>query len=466
MADGKTVEEIQEQIDLRRKNVQQGMLIERLHGAARELRRDLFGIFLDGLRQQANIIYMAEPILKAHALVRDDLYLAAAGDARQDFWLDVLDTLARDGRFPRSKAEWVMDKLRKNMSVAVLTYKPYLPLLQASSLGPAAAMIGGGYVKQGIFAGPEWDGFVGKNMPLIRDRKGGDPAVRDVLEGSLLPGVKEAGFKHVVAMDYWTAEVAALGAYFQYLDVHAIPRDPAIPNREALSYAQGTVGRAMASWAMVDSPLVMSRGGPIVKSLFQFQSETMSKLGIMRQEIWGKFRDDPVEAARKATFVSVSILYEAGLRHIWRALALGILYAVGAISKEDYDKAIGPESLAKQIAMAALGSVPLVGQVGNNIMYDSGFIPVVDTVSNIGKGAFNLGDAVVNGKPIKGLKALTEALTATAALAGVPGSGLAGWFVKQAIRGQKDEPRAKAKGSSATPATSGIGKARPARKAR
>lgn len=444
---GVTVEEIvREELDLRRKNVDRGRIIERRVGAARELRTDLEGIFLDAARQQANLKHMAEPILKAHALVRDARYLEARGGIRAEFWKDYLDTLARDGRFPLSKAEWVVDFFRKNLSASALSFKPHVALLQFSSLGSGATIVGGGNLKTALRAGPVWDDFVDKEMPLIRERKGGDPAVREVLEGSLLPGIKEAGFKHIAQADHWAARKVALAAYFQYLDVHGLEPDANKPVRAGLNYAQGVVGRSMASPWLIDMPLALSRGGPLVKSLLQFQSETLAKFAILTHQVFGKKGGTETERAEDLAWMGASLIYEAGVRSAWIVGVMGVLYGIGAIDKKQYDDRVDADDLIfKNLVLGALNTVPLVGSVGNYIAYDSGPIPIVDVAGDALKGAANLVTGTVQERPIKASRGLIQSLTAAAQLSGIYGAGIVGWLAKQPLRGKKDRIERKRK---------------------
>lgn len=430
---------IRDELDLRRKNVDRGRIIERQIGAARKLRTDLFGIFLDAARQQANLKYMAKPILKAHAIVRDNAYLEAKGDARQDFWKDYLDTLARDGHFKRSKAEWVLDYFRKNLAKGALSFKPNVALIQFSSMGTGAAATGGKAMGQALMAGPEWGDFVDKNMPLIVERKGGDPAVNEVLRGSLLPGIEKAAFKHIVAADYYAAKKVALAAYFQYLDRHGIEPDPGKPLPAALNHAQAVVGRVMASPWLVDMPLALSRGGPLAKSLLQFQSETLAKFAFLTHDVFGKQGGSVADRVQDLGFLGASLLYEAGVRRMWRLGMYGVLAGIGAITKKQYDKAIEKDdSYFKQVGLAAVNSVPLVGSVANYMVYDSGLVPVIDVAGDAAKGASNAVIGTVQNRPIKAMRGLIQSLTAAAQLAGIHGSGLAGWVAKQPLRGRTD----------------------------
>ena len=96
--------------------------------------------------------------------------------------------------------------------------------------------------------------------------------------------------------------------------------------------------------------------------------------------------------------------------------------------------------------MNALGAVPFVGSVGNYIAYDSGPIPVIDVMGDVFSGGANIVTGAIDEKPLKATRGLIQALTATASLAGVPGAGLAGWLLKQPLRGLQDKKKKKKRG--------------------
>ncbi len=434
------------EMDLRRKNVERGRIMERIEGAAREFRTDLEGIFLDGIRQQANLIYMAKPILKAHGIVRDERYGLAKGDARQEFWKDYLDTLARDGRFSRGRMEWMIDFLRKNVAVGGLSFKPHVALIQFSSLGNGATATGGGFLYDAMHADPEWDAFVEKNMPLVHERHGGDPVVQEVLDGGLLPGAKTAGLKYIAKADHWTAKKVGLAAYFQYLDRHGLPRDLSKPVPQALAYAQAVPGRIMASPWLIDMPLALSRGGPIARAALQFQSESLAKFAILTHQVFGGTQSK-AEAAQDMGWLMGSLLLETGVRSGWIATVMGILFAIGAITKKQYEDRVNQDDLVwKALVLNSLNTVPFVGAVGNYLAYDSGPIPVVDTIGDTISGTGKAIVGTAQERPLKAMRGVVEALTAIAMLSGVPGAGVAGWIARQPLRGLHDK-KAKKGGS-------------------
>lgn len=446
---------ILEQIDLRRKNVEKGMLIERVENAKQKIRSDIYGVFLEAAQQGSMIENMAGPILKAHALIRDPKYLEVAGDAGQTFWRDFLDVLARDGKISAARRNWTIDFLRKNMGVGALTFKIPTAIIQLSSLGSGAALTGGAHMRAALMAGPEWDGFVDKNMPLIRERKGGDPAVKEVMEGGLMTKFKEAGFKWIVQMDHFAARQVALAAYFQWADLHGVVLDPEKPVPAGLRYAQSVPGKSMASPWLIDMPLSLSRGNilgnaSLDRALLQFQSETLAKFSLVTRQVFGRARSgDKKGAAESFAWLGASLLYEAGVRRAWRWSIYGLLLGIGAISKQQYDKATEKEdSYFKQVGMAALGTIPFVGSVGNYLAYDSGPIPAVDVAGDVLKGGANTLLGAAQGKPYKSMRGLVQSLTAIAMLSGVPGSGQVGWLIKQPLRNKQDKRTKKKKRGS------------------
>lgn len=437
---------ILEQIDMRRKNVERGSLIERKEDAKQKVRTDIYAVFLASAQQSSSIVNMAEPILRAHELITDPKYLEAAGDAGQIFWRDYVDVLARDGKISAARRNWALDFFRKNLGTAALTFKPQTAAIQLSSMGSGATITGGKHMSEALTAGPEWEGFVDEHMPLIRERKGGDPAVREVLEGGILTKVKERGFGPIVKMDHYAARVVGLAAYFQYCELHGITPDPANPIPAGLRYAQTVPGRSMASPWLVDMPLALSRGNvtgnaSIDRAVFQFQSETLAKWSLITRQVFGRGKSGDVKgAAEAAGWLGATLIYETGVKAAWRTLVLGSMLAMGAITQKQFDDEINQNDLLwKGLAVNALGAIPFVGSVGNYIAYDSGPIPLVDVMGDVFKGAANLVTGTINERPLKATRGLVQALTATALLAGIPGSGQAGWLIKQPLRGLKDK---------------------------
>lgn len=441
------VEVILENLDARRKNVKKGSLIERVEGGKQKIRADLYDVFMESVDEAAMLEHVAGPILKARALVDDPKYREAAGDAGADFWKDYLDALARDGGVSAARRNAVMDFIRTNLGTAALTFKPHVALIQLSSLGPGATLTGGENMRKALLA-PEWDAFVDKNMPLVRERQGGDPSVREVMEGGLLPKVREAGFKHIVAMDHWTAVQVAKAAYFQWADLHGVEPDLAKPQPAGLRHAQSVVGRSMASPWIIDMPLALSRGNitgnrSLDKSALQFQSETLSKFALYKQ-IFKEAGKDKVQFAKRLGFMGASLLYESGVRSAWIASVMAVLYGIGAINRKQYEDRVNEDDLTwKMLAMNALNTIPFLGSVGNYIAYDSGPIPMIDVAGDAIKGVANMTTGSIAGKPIKTARGLTQALTAAALLAGIPGAGVGGWIAKQPLRGLQDKKKKK-----------------------
>ena len=436
---GASVEDVlKRSLETKRKNVEQGILKERKEGAKQQIRRDIFGVFMDDVRETAMLLFMAKPIRKAHAIVSDPAYAEIAGDLRQDFWKNYLDVLARDGQLPRAKGEWVLNLLRRNLGTAALTFKPAVVAIQPASLGNAATIVGGDNLRDAFSAGPEWDEFVEKNMPLIMRRAGGDPSVREALDRrSIFSGAARVGFKPMVAVDLWTAKKVGLAAYFQYLKQHGLPRDPSNPVPQALFHAQSTPGRVMATPNFTEMPLALSRGGPIVKTALQFQSEVLAKFAILTHQVFGKGTKTKAEAVEDFMWLASALLYETGVRRAWKYLAMGTLLATGAITQKQYDDAT-KSGFGTDMLLNAVSSVPFVGKVADVIRFNSTGLPVADVTKDALQGGANIASGFYDDKPLKSQRGIIQALTAIAMLGGVPGSGIAGWFAKQTLRGLRD----------------------------
>lgn len=436
-----------EDVDMLRKNVNRGQLIERQAGAARELRTDFESMVLETVRKGAVIKHLAVQLLESSSLIGDTKYLEARGAMRQEFWKEYIDVLARWGHRPMSRWEGILNSGRKNLAKAVLSFKPHIGLLQLSSFGNIGTVVGGENMADALSAGPEWDGFVDGNMPLIYGRKGGGPGYQEILSGANLSKIDKAAFYHIIEMDHFAAERGALAAYFQYLDQHGLPRDPKNIVPEGLAYAQGVVGSRMASPWLLDMPLALSRGGVLAKSLLQFQSEGLSKFSILRHDVLGKRGGSAKDRASDLLWLGAAAGYATGVRGAWVTLVLGILYGLGAITKKQYDDQVNAKNLIwKSLMLEAASALPAVGGIASSMTFGSSPVPILSVGSDVFKGGIEMAQGIIGGKRIKAQRGLVKTLTATAAILGVRGSGIVGYVARQPTRGIQDKKAKKSGG--------------------
>ncbi len=434
-------------LELRRKNVDRGLLQERKEGAKQLIRRDIFGVFLDDIRQAAIITNLAEPLRRAKRIVMDPRYLESAGDVPQDFFVDLIDTIARDGMFPKTKVDVAVAAARYNLSRAYIWGMPHVGLLQLSMIGNAAGITGTGHAAAAMVADSKWDGFVKEHMPFVRQMRAGDVAVREVLDGKLLPGVFDGGFKHITAANEYAAEKTALMAYFQWCDVHGVEPDVKKPHPQGIAYARQVVGKAGSSPRLIDMPLALSRGRvtgrrELDRMLLQFAGDSLAKGGLAFETLLGRKGGSKTERAHRAAWLSAGVLYEAGVRTGWAKLVSATLLGLGVIGKAEFDKrAKRDDNYWRQAALSALDGIPPVGQFMRTVMNGSTPIPIMDVGIHGLKAMGGMFDRNANVRA----RALVDALAATAALVfGAPLTGAASQVIRA---GMKESARKKEGGS-------------------
>ena len=416
-------------IDSRRNNVDVGQLQARKMDAKQIIRRDIFGVFLDDVRQGAVITNLAQTLIRTKKIIQDPRFSKAAGGVPYDFFNDMIDLLARDGKFPKTKFEVAAAWVKNNLAVSYLWGMPHVGLLQLSMLPNASSIVGGAHMAAALRAGPEWSKFVAENMPKVRLIKGGDISVHEVLAGKLLPGMKEGGFQHIVAANHYVAEKTAVAGYMQYCEKHGIEIDLSKPHPDALRYAQMVVSKAGATPWLIDMPMGLSRGNITGRKgldalLLQFKSDQLAKGGLIYEAVAGK--EGKGDRASRMAWLGASVLYESGVKYAWSAMVSAAMFGLGIISLKDYEKRKEKNKYWTSAALNALDGVPAMGQAAKMIAYGSSGIPVLDAGMNVAK-------AIKYGKVVAALGAL-------ASLGGLPMAGFGTRMLVAGMKGGKKGP--------------------------
>lgn len=404
-----------------KKNVEQGFTISRV-GGAQKIKINAFEVFLNHTDNTSYLLELGEDVKNLSEIARSPQYAKSVGDSGQLMVSEWLDTMARKGGAAGVQDMKIVDTLRRNVGAGILGLKLSTVAIQPTALFDGAGFVGAGYVAKGtkMFAtDAEWRRFIAE-MPEIKDRMGGEFALRELSADNWWQEVQRKGFVPMQYMDKLTAGSVASGAYIRKMKElgRAIDMTKGY-DPEALEYAQLAVRRTQSSGAFKDVPLAISRGDSLLgnrsvnKALLQFNTFLLTRWSRLRHDaIRASIRTkDPRQALGPVLAITAASMFGAGVR-------LGVNRVEDFIAGKETEDEIDDELMANFMYEMS-GSIPFMGTINSMVVYDGEMMPVLDAPYGLVKGLYQAVNAESESAKLRGI---TEFSGSVGKMFGVPGS--------------------------------------------
>jgi len=424
-----------------KKNVEAGFTKSRV-GGAQKIKINAMDVFMQHTDNTSYLLELGETAKMLGEVAASPQYKELVGDVGQLMVQEWIDVIARKGGAAGVHQMAWLDTLRTNIGAGILGLKLSTVAIQPTALIDGMGFIGVKYGMKGtanFASSPEWRKFI-LNMPEIKDRMGGEFALRELTDDNWLQNIQRKGFIPMQTLDQLTAGSIAAGAYERKMIELGRAIDLTAPyDKEALEYAQLAVRRTQSSGSFKDVPLAVSRGAltgnrSIDRAMLQFQNFLLTR--------WSRIRHDAIRVGintkdpKKAIPILTSILFAA-------ATASGIRLGVNKIQdfilgREDEDTI--EEDLQRSFGYEMIGNVPFLGTAVGMVMYDSEMFPVLDAPKGVVDG---LGRALTSKSEGAKLRGLTDFAGSLGTVFGIPGSTQAQSLVRGSLQEKKAEPKTK-----------------------
>ena len=430
------------------KNVELGFTKERTGAGKQKIQINAMRIFLNHTDNVAYLRSMARDIKMLSEIVNSPEY-GAAGDMGQVIVQQWLDLMARKGGTKGANQIAAIDWLRRNASAGILGLKISSAAIQWTTLIDGMGMIGPEWGMKGAYAistDGAWREFVTK-FPELRERIGGELAIRELVDGTWLEKLQRKGFIPLQKIDGIAASMIAVGSYQKRMAELGRAIDlTKDPDLEAMDYAQLVMRRTQGSSQFKDVPLALSRGSmtenrSIDRAFFQFQTFMLYRWSRVRHDAVrvGIRTKDPKHAINVMFWLTIASLAATGTR-------MGIYKLEDWVfgKKEDEDD----NRFWRSMLQESIGMVPFLNNITAMWMYDAEFAPVVEMPKDI---VDPLKRAVQAKKPETRIRAEADFVASTMKLFGVPGAAELKRQLKNIL------PKAPAGKPSANPLLKGVG---------
>lgn len=381
-------------------------------------------VFMKHTDNTAYFLNFARDTKMMGEIVRGEEYREAVGDLGQLLMLEYVDLMSRQGGASGANQIAMLDWMRKNVSAGILGLKLSTVAIQWTAVLDGMGFIGPVYGSRGInsFVTDKELRDMVLSFPEMRERVGGETALEELKNSdSWLADIQKKGFIPLQKVDMVAAGSVALGAYMQKMDAIGKQIDPNNINKEAMEYAQLALRRTQSSSLFKDVPMAISRGSMTGnrswdRAIFQFQTFLLTRWSRVRHDAIrvGITNKDPKQAINVLFWIMLSSVAATGTRMAVKGLTDMILDAEPP--EEDEDKMpYWQSSLIREMA----GTVPFMGNLIGSYMYDSAFMPILDTPQNALEGAKKMFEGV---QPETKARGFIEFSTSIGAMFGVPGS--------------------------------------------
>ncbi|MEK7113090.1 MAG: hypothetical protein AAB875_07310, partial [Patescibacteria group bacterium] len=312
-----------EQFGTPRKTVEVGFTKKRV-GGDQKIQINALDVFLQHTDNTSYLLELGETSKFLGEIAASPKYADAVGDAGQLLVREWIDVIARKGGAAGASEIAILDTLRKNVGVGILGLKLSTITIQPTALIDGMGFIGTKYGMRGVthFAtDSSWRKFV-MNMPEIKDRLGGEFALRELTDDNWLQTAQRKGFIPMQTLDQLTAGAIAAGAYERkMIELGKVVDLTKGYDPEALAYAQLAVRRTQSSGQFKDVPLAISRGAltgnrSLDRAILQFQNFLLTRWSRIRHDAIraGIATRDPKKAIPVLTAIIFASLAAAGIR--------------------------------------------------------------------------------------------------------------------------------------------------------
>lgn len=427
------------------KNVEQGFTKERTGAGTQKIKVNALDVFMKHTDNVAYLRTMAKDSRMLFEVINSKEYGEKAGDLGQLLMLEWIDLVVRKGGKQGANQIAAIDFIRKNVGAAMLGFKLSSAAIQWTTVLDAAGLIGPEWAGKGSMAiatSKEWRQFVLK-FPELKNRAGGEFAIKELQEGSWLNRIQEKGFIPLEKLDQLAAMSTAAGAYKRKMQELGLDIDlTQAPNKEAMQYAQLMVRRTQASPIFKDVPLAVSRGlltgnRSLDRAMLQFQNFVLFRWALIRYEMieagikGGNYK----KSANLLFWLMMATLGVVGTR-------LGVNRLTDFVTGNEKKDPVAEEAL-KSMRNELMGTVPFSGNIFGAYMYDGELLPILSGPQEIFSGAKQAVTAKSLSSKAKGATDFISGVSKT--FLGVPGTQQSQQIIKKSI------PEPKKKSTSGLP---------------
>ncbi len=430
-----------EQFGAPKKNVEAGFAKARVGGDQR-IKINALDVFMQHTDNTSYLLELGEMTKSLGEIAASPRYAELVGEQGQLLVREWLDTIARKGGAAGAQEISLLNTLRKNVGAGILGLKLSTVAIQPTALFDGVGFIGTKYTLRGSsdFVTNKQIREYTTKMPEIKDRMGGEAALRELSDDNWLQNVQMKGFMPMQTVDQWTAGSIAWGAYVKKMRELGRVIDTTKPyDTEALAYAQLAVRRTQSSGAFKDVPLAVSRGAltgnrSLDRAILQFQTFLLNRWSRIRHDAWraGIREKDPKKAIPILTSIIMASIAGSGIR-------LGVNKTIDFITgKEDEDSV--EEELKRGFIYEMTGNVPFLGTAVSMAVYDGEMFPILDAPKGVVSG---LNRVITSDSEQAKLRGLTELTGSMGAMLGIPGSIQAEQLARGVLQEKKKPARAK-----------------------
>jgi hypothetical protein len=296
----------------------------RKEGASIPLNLNAMEVFLNHQKQWLYMKNLQPVLSKVNRVVQDSLFEEKYGQTGKQFLNDYIDVVARDGKYYKAGYEKALDAVR---NIAMVGYiglsKNQFKHVANYQLGMIEAG-GANWWARGVIAAFTKEGkeFIEKYISELKERAGGDITIQEAAEGKFSKA-RRVLFAVDRSLDYINSVGISLGKYMR--EMHESGADweefhNTIPSGESLNSMHESVVKTVGSPAIVDQPLITSKGTgvgskSVAKAIMAYSSPKLVKWGRIRT-LLSKNEMGQREAGKAslvATALLASSLIEAGV---------------------------------------------------------------------------------------------------------------------------------------------------------
>lgn len=434
---GKNIQDVGDRV---KSNIDPSFVKKREGAGKQKIDINAMRVFLKHTDNTAYFLNFARDTKMIGEIVRSPEYRDVAGDLGQLLMLEYVDLMSRQGGAAGANQIATLDWLRKNIGVGILGFKLSTVAIQWTSIIDGMGFVGPQYTVIGMnefLLNKEMRDFV-LTFPELRERVGGETVIAELKDGNWFEKLQEKGFVPLQMMDMVSAGSIVTGAYMQKVHAKGKTVDYTNIDKEALEYAQLALRRTQASSSFKDVPLAVSRGSltgnrSLDRVIFQFQNFVLFRWSRIRHDAIrvGIAQKDPKAAAGVLFWIMLASFAAAGTR-----MGVQNLMAMLAGDEPDEEKQ-GLPYAAKSALKEIVSTIPFMGNIMGSYMYDSAFMPIMDTPQNVVQGAKKMFTGV---KPETKAKGFIDFSTSIGALLGLPGAMQAQQLLKGFIPTEKKKP--------------------------
>jgi hypothetical protein len=431
--------------------------IERVDKPDQPIKLDSFEVFDRRVRDMAHFVSMERLLRDRAKMVRWQQFRDKYGDEGQKYVMDFLNAVATNGR-NAYRNRW-LDSFRKRTSLGVIggrmssqfVHLANIPLsllqLHLKSPGNSARLWWKGLEMSQT---PEGKAWLDKYARETVERGTSEPATKELATKTYTyEGKAERwGFAVMRKIDQVNTQATALGLYMadlelkgkNPLDFHKLPVD-----WDSLTDAMLRARRSVASPLTKDVPQILSRGGSVFRSLFQFQNVFLDQYSNIRHEGVAAFKKarkgDSSMAAAVVGAVTGMLAIETGIKYGFKEL-WNTVTGYESDKHSDKSKFDKHRIQATELMMhEAFKRIPFAGQletVFRTLVRSSEGekgdlrvgVPALDTAIALPQRTYEMLTSSKNDKGLNVLRFLTSAGTAY----GLVGAGQTGEIAQRAER--------------------------------